>query len=301
MVVRRIAAWCVSLGLLGGVAACGGDDAGSASRPTPSASSVAPVPGPGQHQLTLEHDGTTRRYRLHAPAGYDPNRAVPLVIALHPYPGEGLGLSQMIGLDEIAAQENFLVAYPDGINGGFNALVCCGSADDVGFLTALTDHLVATWRVDPDRVYLTGISNGGDLSFRAAVEASDRFAAIGVVSGGFIGDRAAAADYKPTRPVSVITFIGGQDRYATDFRTGIEAWQRRLRCTPVKPVPAPPASGIELTRTRCADGSDVEVYQIAQLGHAWPGATSGAMAAPDAGVVATELIWKFFAAHPRRS
>lgn len=301
--MRRIAAWSVSVVLLFGAGACGdagGDGDEPAASSSPSATPADAVPGPGQHELTLDHDGVTRRYRLHAPPGYRADQPVPLVIALHPYPGKGLDLSQLIGLDEVAAREGFLVAYPDGINGGFNALVCCGTADDVGFLSALTDQLIETWRVDPDRVYLTGISNGGDLSFRAAVEATGRFAAIGAVSGGFIGDRAAAADYVPQSPVSVITFIGGQDRYAEAFRTGIEAWQKRLKCRPVTPAPKAPASSITLTRARCADGSDVAVYLLAELGHLWPGATTGAMAAPDAGLVATELIWEFFAAHPRR-
>ncbi|PZG22886.1 polyhydroxybutyrate depolymerase [Micromonospora craterilacus] len=250
--------------------------------------------------MTLDHGGANREYRLHVPAGYDPATPVPLVIALHPYPSSGVEMSRLIGLDEVAARENFLVAYPDGIGGGFNALVCCGSADDVGFLVALAEHLVGTGRVDPHRVYLTGISNGGDLSFRAAVEASGTFAAIGVVSGGFIGERAAATDYVSRQPVSVITFIGGQDRYAEQFRTGVGVWQDRLRCTLVTPAPTPPAADSTLTRARCADGSDVEVYVIESMGHSWPGASGGAMAAPDAGVTATELIWKFFAAHPRQ-
>ncbi|MEO3931007.1 PHB depolymerase family esterase [Micromonosporaceae bacterium B7E4] len=250
--------------------------------------------------MTLDHGGGTRRYRVHAPPGYRADQPTPLVIALHQYPGSGQGLSRLIGLDEVAARENFLVAYPDGVNRGFNALVCCGTADDVGFLTALTEHLVDTWRVDPDRVYLTGISNGGDLSFRAAVEATGRFAAIGVVSGGFIGERAAAADYAPRSPVSVITFIGGRDGYAGDFKNGIRSWQDRLRCRPVRPAPTPPAPSISLTRTRCADGSDVEVYVVAEMGHAWPGVRTGGIAAPDVGIMATELVWEFFAAHPRR-
>jgi polyhydroxybutyrate depolymerase len=250
--------------------------------------------------LILEHGGATRKYRLHAPAGYDPARPIPLVIAMHPYPGNGAAMVEMVGLDEVAARENFLVAYPDGIAGGFNALVCCGTADDVGFLKALTEHLVADWRVDPDRVYLTGISNGGDMSFRAAVEASGMFAAIGAVSGGFGGALAAKPDFAPKSPVSVITFIGDQDRYAETFRTGIKTWQQRLRCTPVKPAPKSPAKTIALTRSRCADGSDVEVYVIEGMGHSWPGAKTGAMAAPDAGVVATDLVWEFFAAHPRK-
>ncbi|MEV6693116.1 PHB depolymerase family esterase [Micromonospora sp. NPDC051196] len=251
--------------------------------------------------MTLDHGGTSRSYRLHAPPGYVPARPVPLVIALHPYPGNGLEMSQLFGWDELAERAGFLVAYPDGVDGGFNALVCCGNADDVGFLAALTGHLVETWGVDADRVYLTGISNGGDLSFRAAVEASGTFAAIGVVSGGFIGERTTAEDYTPQRPVSVITFIGEQDRYASQFRTGIDRWQQQLDCTPVAPPPAAPADGATLTRSRCADGSDVEVYLIGSMGHSWPGASGDRMSAPDVGLRATDLIWTFFAAHPRRA
>ncbi|WP_326558303.1 alpha/beta hydrolase family esterase [Micromonospora sp. NBC_01796] len=295
--MRRIMLWVTALCLLFGLASC---DTGEPSAP-PVASSPAVQPAPGKHRLTLDHDGVTRRYRVHAPTGYDRATPVPLVIALHPYPGEGLGLSQMIGLDDKAERENFLVAYPDGVNGGFNALVCCGSADDVGFLRALTEHLVDAWGVDPDRVYLTGISNGGDLSFRAAVEATGVFAAIGAVSGGYIGASAAKTDYVPRSPVSVITFIGGQDRYAERFRTGVAAWRERLRCVPATPPPAPVAEAITLTRTRCADGSDVDVYVLDRMGHSWPGAKTGSIAAPEAGLVATDLLWEFFAAHPRLS
>ncbi|MEV4627140.1 PHB depolymerase family esterase [Micromonospora sp. NPDC049523] len=295
--MRRIMLWVTTLGLLAGLGAC---DAGEPTTPGVSAT-PAVQPAPGRHQLTLDHGGVTRKYRVHAPAGYVRAAAVPLVIALHPYPGEGLGMSEMTGLDDKAAQENFLVAYPDGVNGGFNALVCCGNADDVGFLKALTEHLIDQWGVDPDRVYLTGISNGGDLSFRAAVEATGVFAAIGAVSGGYIGASAAKVDYVPRSPVSVITFIGGQDRYAERFRTGVASWQERLRCVPVTPPPAPVAQTITLTRARCADGSDVEVYVLEQMGHSWPGAKVGVIAAPQAGLMATDLLWEFFAAHPRLS
>jgi polyhydroxybutyrate depolymerase len=296
--MRRLIVWCTALSVLFGTAAC---DGGTQPTSPPSPSSAAVQPAPGKHQLTLDHGGVTRTYRVHAPPGYDPAKPVPLVIALHPFPGEGLGMSEMVGLDSKAAQENFLVAYPDGINGGFNAMVCCGTADDVGFLKTLTERLVSGWRVDPDRVYLTGISNGGDLSFRAAVEASGMFAAIGAVSGGFIGPPAAAADYAPKSPVSVITFIGDQDRYATEFRSGVQAWQQRLRCVPATPAPAPVARTIDLSRARCADGSEIDVYVIENMGHSWPGAKTGMFAAPQAGIVATDAIWEFFAAHPRKS
>ncbi|MER7330204.1 MULTISPECIES: PHB depolymerase family esterase [unclassified Micromonospora] len=194
------------------------------------------------------------------------------MIALHFYPGTGAGLRETTGLDAVADRENFLVAYPDGQNGGFNALICCGTRDDVGFLRSLTAHLVRTWRADPDRIYLTGISNGGDMSFRAAVEIDGVFAAIGVVSGGYSGPRTAPEDYVPEHPVSVITFIGGQDRYADVFTEGVRTWQRRLGCKPASGAPQAGAAGVTRTDARCADGSDVTVHTLPDMGHSWPGA-----------------------------
>ena len=225
---------------------------------------------------------------------------MPLVIALHFYPGTGEGLRDMIGMDAKADRHNFLVAYPDGLASGFNALICCGSADDVRFLTALTEHLVGNWRADVERVYLTGISNGGDMSFRAAVEASGLFAAIGVISGGYIGPATEAASFVPTDPVSVVTIIGDRDRFFPAFQTGVATWQQRLRCAPVRPAPADPAATVTRTSTRCADGSDVDVYVVTDIGHVWPGATSGPLAERNAPIAATDIVWDFFAAHPKQ-
>lgn len=292
--------WSGVVGLLLAISACGGggDPAPEAGPASPTPSVVAPAPG--RYELTLDHDGAPREYLLNAPASYDAATPVPLVIALHPFPGTGAGMSEMVGLDAVAEREGFLVAYPDGINGGFNAFVCCGDADDVGYLQVLTEHLVQDWNVDPDRVYLAGISNGGDLSFRAAVEATGVFAAIAAVSGAFIGELAAKETYAPKSPVSVITFIGDQDQYAGQFTEGVASWRKRLRCTEVKPAAKPPAANVALSRARCADGSNLDVYLVEGMGHSWPGATAGTMADPDAGVVATDLIWQFFAAHPRK-
>ncbi|RAO26757.1 hypothetical protein PSN13_06787 [Micromonospora saelicesensis] len=296
--MRRTVAVLTGLCLMVVAAACGERGQPSSAPPAaPSASSERPAAG--DHHLTLHHNGLDRTYLLHAPPGYDPGRPSALVIALHFYPGLGSSMRELAGLDVKADKDNVLVAYPDGQGGGFNALVCCGGADDVGFLNALTDHLVQTWHADPNRVFLTGISNGGDMSFRAAVESTGRFAAIGVVSGGYSGNLTTADSYVPKSPVSVITFIGGQDRYASIFQTGMRTWQQRLGCRP-----SPKASGVPgVTHTvaGCTDGSEVNVYTIADMGHSWPGATTGQLAASSAGLSATDLMWEFFAAHPRKA
>ncbi|MEU4550906.1 alpha/beta hydrolase family esterase [Micromonospora violae] len=295
--MRRTVAVLTGLCLIVAAAACG--ERGQPSS-TPSAAPATPSerPAAGDHQFTLKHNGLDRTYLLHAPPGYDPGRPSALIIALHFYPGTGSSMRELAGLDAKADKDNVLVAYPDGQGGGFNALICCGSADDVGFLDALTDHLVRTWNADPRRVFLTGISNGGDLSFRAAVESTGRFAAIGVVSGGYIGELTKADSYVPKSPVSVITFIGDQDRYASTFQTGMRTWQQRLGCRPIPKASTVP--GVTHTVAGCADGSEVSVYTIATMGHSWPGATTGELAASTAGLSATDLMWDFFAAHPRK-
>ena len=278
----------------------GGEPASAPSgSPSPSLSPVPPErPGPGDHSLTIDVGGVRRTYLLHAPPGYTGSTPLPLVIAMHVYPGTGAAMRDLIRMDAKADQQNFLVAYPNGLNSGFNALVCCGTADDVAFLTSLSRHLVDRWRVDPDRVFLTGMSNGGDMSFRGAVEASDTFAAIGVVSGGYGGSRTEATTYVPTRPVSVVTIIGTQDRYFSTFESGIATWQQRLRCTPAAaPAPAPP---VKRTVARCADGSDVDVYVVPDMGHVWPGTGGGQVSVPNAPMSATDIVWDFFAAHPRK-
>jgi polyhydroxybutyrate depolymerase len=267
-------------------------------RPAAAPSSPAQRPAAGDHRLTLGVGGRERTYLLHAPPGYTGAEPVPLVVALHFYPGSGADLRDLIGMDAKADEHGFLVAYPDGVAGGFNALVCCGAEDDVAFLRALTDRLIADWRVDADRVYATGISNGADMSFRAAVEATGVFAAIGAVSGGFGGARAEAPGYRPAQPVSVLTIIGGRDRYYDTFQAGLRKWRERLSCVPVRTPPGRERT-VERSRSRCADGSDLEVYVVPEMGHSWPGARSGQLAEPGAPIVATDLLWDFFAAHRR--
>jgi polyhydroxybutyrate depolymerase len=117
----------------------------------------------------------------------------------------------MSGLDAKADEEGFLVAYPEGVGNQFKAFTCCGVQDDVGLVRMIAEDLMARWRADRQRVFLTGASNGADLAFRAAVEAPGVLAAIAPVSGGFYGNLPDRADYAPTAPVSVVTFVGAAD------------------------------------------------------------------------------------------
>lgn len=263
----------------------------------------APPAGPtppeaGDHELTLEHDGKQRRYAVHAPPGYKPADRLPVVVALHYNPGDAEGMKELTGLDVKADEEGFLVVYPGAVDGGFNALDCCGSEDDIGFVEALVATMVEDWNADPARVYAAGMSNGAELSYRLAVELPDLFAAIAPVSGGYIGPPTEEAGFVPGSPVSVITFLGEQDRFIRDFEIGLETWRKRLRCTPGDAAGDQP--GVKVVLTTCKDGSDVASYSYAEMEHSWPGATSDSnLAAPGLEPAATATIWEFFEKHPK--
>lgn len=282
------------------VTACGSDDGDEAPDRKPTKKPpTAETPRPGDQKVTLTWKGKKRVYTVHAPPGYTRTKKLPLVIAMHPYPATGADAATISGLSAKADKENFLVAYPDGLNQGFNALICCGTEDDVGFIRTMTKRLTGTWNADPDRVYATGISNGGDMSYKLAVELPDTFAAIAPVSGGYLGPDSATDSYMPKTPVSVITFIGGLDEHYTGMDEGITAWQKRLSCKAGQPEKL--KNKIKKTTAKCRDGSDVIVHRLPDMGHSWPGGAGGSISDPTAGVSATDLMWEFFKSHTKKA
>jgi polyhydroxybutyrate depolymerase len=243
---------------------------------------------------TVTHDGKQRTYVLTAPDAAGAGQ-LPLVIALHFYPGSGRAMADLTGFSGIAEREGFLVAYPDGLNGGFNALMCCGAEDDVGFIRAVIEDIGTSHAVDADRIYATGISNGGDLTYRLAAELPGVFAAIAPVSGGMSADWIKKPSGNlPAEPTSLIAFHGKRDRYEPAFAAGVAFWLERQKCE----TAASTAEGVDLRTGQCADGSAVAIYELPEMGHAWPGGSGGMGYAPSP-VHASELIWTFFGDHPR--
>jgi poly(3-hydroxybutyrate) depolymerase len=62
---------------------------------------------------------------------------------------DGKTIRDLTGLDAAADRERFLVAYPDGLDGRWNTVLCCNDSDDVGFVRALVDHARRRWGADP--------------------------------------------------------------------------------------------------------------------------------------------------------
>ncbi|MGJ3230864.1 MAG: alpha/beta hydrolase family esterase [Oceanicaulis sp.] len=277
---------------------------------------------------TLRHDGEERSFLISRPLGAAPRAGVPVVIGLH---GGGSGDAAMAASVQrfhlIDAGEPLLVVYPNGIGAEWNdgrgaAFKRTGDpeADDVGFLSALIDHLIAREGADPARIYLAGASNGAMMTHRAGCELAGKLAALAPVIAPMPANVAMRCD--PARPTPILMILGEDDPWVP-FHGGevtplgrpsgevipadetMALWAEANRCSP-RPVVShdrgrPARDGTRIRREtyqRCAAATAMIVVEGG--GHGWPGSTRAGRAAQrllgqtTRQLDATEEIWAFF-------
>ena len=130
---------------------------------------------------SIQSGGLTRDYRLYRPAAYTGNTPVPLIINMHGYTSNSLEQEFYGDFRSIADTANFLIVHPNGTldnqgNRFWNTFGTGSTVDDVAFISDLLDALQATYNIDPQRIYSTGMSNGGFMSYTLACELNDRIA-----------------------------------------------------------------------------------------------------------------------------
>ncbi len=265
----------------------------------------------GSRSGTLDFGGLHRQYFVHVPPAYDGKTPLPLVLVLHGATQTPEGIERMSGMSAAADKEAFLAVYPRGTGRvlTWNSGACCGYAmenhvDDTGFLGALIDKLERDYVVDRRRVFATGISNGGMMSYRLACELADKVAAIAPVEG------AQDLACHPSNGVSVIVFHGTDDHLvpfdggSTPFQVGsrrsdtsvpstVAFWVKQDGCTPTPQREVSAAVHAEIY-AGCRDGAGVALYAIQGGHHIWPGTRFSGNDVP-----ATSLMWSFFAKHPK--
>lgn len=269
----------------------------------------------GQNTLsgTIQSGGLTRDYRLYVPAAYTGAAAVPLVLNLHGYGSNNLEQEVYGSFHAIADTANFLVVMPNGTLDGqgkrfWNTFLGGASVDDVAFLSDLIDTLSATYNIDPNRIYSTGMSNGGFMSYELACALNDRIAAIASVTGSMIQSRLNACN--PGRPVPVMEIHGTADGVVPYTGSAmntfvaipalVAAWVDFNDCSPTPVItPVPNASTTDgctaehYLYTGGDNGSTVEHYKIIGGGHTWPGALFN-IGVTNQDFNASKEIWRFF-------
>lgn len=276
-----------------------------------------------QAQTTINgsfvHNGLTRTYSFYVPASYTSGQAVPLVLNLHGYTSNGSEQSIYGNFKPIADTANFIVVHPDGTidpSSGqryWNFGIFGSTVDDAGFLEALIDTISAHYTINPNRVYTTGMSNGGYMSYSLACE-SNRFAAIGCVTGSMSVPM--YNNCNPSIPIPTIHIHGTLDAvvpYAGNTTSkAVEdvslSWVAKNGCNPTPAITQVPntnttdgATAERYLYSGGTNGHTVEFFKVTGGGHTWPGAP---IPLPGSGNTcmdfsASKEIWRFFSQYDR--
>jgi polyhydroxybutyrate depolymerase len=277
--------------------------------------------------IPLSYDGLSRPYMLQAPAAPD-SVHLPLLLELH---GRGIDaerFDRITGLGSLAEEAGFALALPSALgeiwNDGRDAAPEGRRPNDVGYLRAVIDDATSRLRLDPQRIYVVGMSNGAAMAGRLACQLADRIAGIAQVAG--TAGVGIVAGCRPARPVPILSIHGTADniapygggvrrsllghimiRHAAGPSVGVDDWARfwvAVNGAAEDPVvTALPPDTLIRTWRGPTPSSDTAFYRVEGAGHTWPrsrfalpavlfGRTSDTFDA-------TRAIWEFLAAHRR--
>ena len=285
---------------------------GSAASATPSGSAASAaasaVASSARPTVTAEHltvGALTRYYLVAVPPDVAGRDLLPLLLALHGAELTMRDTRSITGFDMMALDPGAIVVYPQGEKdpdnphrAGYiwNSGQTDTGFDDVGFLAALIDRMEADYPVDPNRTFILGGSNGGQMAYRFACEHPERVAAVADVVGALL------VDCQPSQPVSVIDIHGTADPWIPVDGGGfgcqpmecppladtMDRWRQLDGCSGDPTVTADTHTS-ETTWTDCNGGTAVTFIKAKGKGHEWY--TSD----PDDRAV----TWDFFMDHPR--
>ena len=263
---------------------------------------------------SIIHDGIQRNYIVYIPEIYDGSSAVPLVLNFHGY-GSNATQQMFYGdFRDIADTEGFLLVHPEGTLSNGNQFWNVGfpgttssTIDDVGFTEALIDELANSYAIDLDRVYATGMSNGGFMSFLLACQLSEKIAAVASVTGSMTPDT--FNDCNAQHPTPVLQIHGTNDSvvpydgnsiWTLPIVDVVSYWVNYNNCDTTPTTTTFPdldlsdGSTVEHSVYEDGDlGSTTEHMKVIGGGHTWPGSiinTPGTNQDIDASME----IWSFF-------
>lgn len=263
---------------------------------------------------SFSYDREERNYLLYLPDSYTDEAELPLVVFLHSYGWNAETEMRNTKFNKVANDYGFVIVYPDSIGEwnsgvGDNPQWPTPETDDVAYIKALITELHDLYHINLDRVYATGYSNGGFMSYRLACEASDQFPAIASVGGTM--SNGVYENCKPSRAISVLEIHGTRDGFVNydgnDYWKSVDEtvdyWVKVNECkttdNQVLEDIDPEDSGIieKTSYSDCNGSSTVVLMKVENGGHTWPGEDMSSYGYVNKDIDASEEIWKFFSSH----
>lgn len=239
---------------------------------------------------TLVVSGRPRTYTLVTPSAAG---RVPLVVVLHGLGGNGQSVAASTGWDKLARDEGFAAVFPDAENGSWEigaAEAILPSNPDVAFLNKLVATLVANGTADPRRVYITGVSRGGAMTYAMMCAKSQLFAAAAPVIASALASFEAVCHV--ARPAPMLFINGTADPlvpYRGGYGTGptanvnlmpvpdfVAAWRRingceqRTETTALPDLDKTDKSTVTRISGPCPSGREIVAYRVDGGGHHQP-------------------------------
>ena len=241
-----------------------------------------------QKDETMLVDGLKRKFTSYVPAIKDKSRKMPLVISIHGGLASPKGQFHLADFRPLADTDQFMVICPGSHRVFHDEKEDANSesfVDDVKFIDQIITYAIDTYNADPQRLYVTGISNGGFLTSRVACELSKRIAAIAVVAATMDSNEG----YAPVRPMPVIYIHGSKDPVFSgkggnffgkkfySFDNVLKVWATLDGCdlkpaiTRIPDLAKDSTSIVKEEYTNPKNGLKVIGYNIIGGGHTWPG------------------------------
>jgi len=237
---------------------------------------------------SIEFEKIEREYYLFKPKyNVEPS---PLVVNLHGYGSNALQQRIYTQFNKFALPKNIYVVYPEGVNRSWNAGIDPNNMiNDVGFINALLDTIIANNNIDISRIYVCGFSNGGMMTNKLALELNDRFAAFGNVAGNLILEEGQSIDFD--RKIPMIHIHGTDDswvpyqrkasRNRMDVDESLEFWKNHNKLDQFSKEVISTKSFFKKTSLNKIvffndnDREKVVHYQVVGGGHQWFGSAYG--------------------------
>jgi len=245
-----------------------------------------------------------REYIIFLPTGFSEDQKLPIYLVFHGNLSTDKGMMDYCGVNKIADTAKFIAVYPQGVSkswadGRGSTDADEMHVDDVGFISALIDTIVANYHADVNRVYASGISNGGFMVQRLLCELTNKIAAGASIGAEVVKTAPLFFGYDCPKPVMIIhgtkdkyvPYAGGpvrgknggngEDGYCFSADSSVELWAARNGCNGnyltenVADVnPRDDCTVIKKSYTNCDGQDNVILYEIVNGGHSWPGGRS---------------------------
>jgi polyhydroxybutyrate depolymerase len=264
-----------------------------------------------QKNEDMQVDGMKRSFVTYIPSITDKDYKMPLVISLHGGFASPKGQFHLADFRPLADKDKFIVVCPASKHIWHDGRDNKG-IDDVKFMDMLITYVIKTYNADPERVYITGISNGGFMTTRLACQLHNRIAAIAVVAASLnIGE---GYDLKSPMPViymhgtkdHVVSYNGGKmfGRRIYSQEEILKKWVALDHCNPkpaITTIPDEAKDGTSIVKEEYSNpenGFKVIGYTINNGGHTWPGGwqymPKFIVGKTTKNLNACKVIWDFF-------